>query len=98
MDESDLEKLKIYELTRFLKEKRVQLLENIAEYPLLFVEDYNNQQNAIIDTINNHETSLPLQDGDDEDAEDAVADDEEPRAKRRRIESRLMDWNREGIG
>ena len=53
-----LYEVKIPNLLTFLKERRVQLMENISEYPLLFVEDYTHLHNEIIDIIN-HETSLP---------------------------------------
>ena len=85
----------------FLGNNRIAVMENIAEYPLLFVDDYNDNQNAIIDVINNHETSLSLQ---DDGGDGAVGEEEEdgegvePRAKRRKIEDGSLEWKREGIG
>ena len=43
------------------------MMENISEYPLLFVEDYNNVHHEIIDEIANHETSFSSRNDDDED-------------------------------
>ena len=42
-------------------------MENIAEYPLLFVEDYKNIHHDIIDNTN-HETSFDSRNIDDTDA------------------------------
>ena len=80
LEEGDLASIKFKDFVRFLKEKRVQLIENIAEYPLLFAEDYNNYQHELLDVIANHEnTSFSsrhnLEDNDDE-------SDKPPPAKR----------------
>ena len=58
------------------------MMENIHEYPLLFVEDYDNVHHEIIDIIANHEASLCSRDDCDEDEEDEVeerdADEDQP--------------------
>ena len=62
------------------------MMENLSEYPLLFVEDYQNTHHEIIDNIANHETSLfSRSDTDDEDIDAAAMSEtgRSPPAKRR---------------
>ena len=83
---TDLQEIKIKELFIFLKNNKVRMMENLSEYPLLFVEDYQNTHHEIIDNIANHETSLfSRSDTDDEDIDAAVMSEtgRSPPAKRR---------------
>ena len=97
----DLESIKIHDLFNFLKNNRVRMMENIAEYPLLFIEDYN-QIHDILDSSANHETSLLSRnndtDTDNEDGRQPPLSQEDdlglPPAKRRD----RRPSNREGIG
>ena len=43
------------------------MIENISEYPLLSVEDYDNVHPDLLDSIANHETSLISRNDDNED-------------------------------
>ena len=73
------------------------MMENIHEYPLLFVEDYDNLHHEIIDIFANHETSLYSRDDCDEDEEDEVEERDEyqpPPPKRRD----RRPWDRAGVG
>ena len=65
----DLSKIKMQHLFSFLENDKVKMMENISEYPLLFVEDYNNVHHEIIDEIANHETSFSSRNDDDDDQE-----------------------------
>ena len=86
----NLEDIKMADLISFLKNRKVQMMENIAEYPLLFVEDYDHIQHDVI-TSTNHGTSFDSRNHDDgEDAEEPLPDgehdwheDHPPPAKRR---------------
>ena len=63
IDENELRHITIAQLMKFLGNNKVAVMENIAEYPLLFAEDYqNNQVHELIDNIANHETSLSSRD------------------------------------
>ena len=67
----DLANIKMADLISFLSNRKVQMMENIAEYPLLFVEDYKHIQHDIqynITTDSNHETSLDSRFDDGEDS------------------------------
>ena len=64
LESDDLRNIKIPQLMKFLGNNRVAVMENISEYPLLFVEDYNNAHHDIYDIIANHETSFSSRDGD----------------------------------
>ena len=46
------------------------MMENISEYQLLFVEDYDNVHHDILDSIANHETSLISRNDDDIDKDE----------------------------
>ena len=100
-DIDDLQSIKIQELFNFLKNNRVRMMENIAEYPLLFIEDYN-QIHDILDSSANHETSLHSRNNDtdtvNEDGRQPPLSQEDdlglPPAKRRD----RRPSNREGIG
>ena len=58
------EEIKIIQLLHFLGYNRVKMMQNISEYPLLFVEDYENVHHNILDIMANHETSLPSRNDD----------------------------------
>ena len=71
-----LKDIKIANLFSFLKNRKVQMMENIAEYPLLFIEDYQHIHHDII-TDANHETSYDSRNN-DADAEPAPMDPTPP--------------------
>ena len=65
-----LAKIKIPELFSFLKNQKVRMMENISEFPLLFVEDYDHVHHDILDNIADHETSLISRNDDNEDEDE----------------------------
>ena len=46
------------------------MMENISEFPLLFVEDYDHVHHDILDNIADHETSLISRNDDNEDEDE----------------------------
>ena len=96
-----LDELKMPELLNFLKQNRVSMMENISEYPLLFVEDYQNINHDMIDAIANHETSILSRNDDNDDEDEEVDPDRSPPRKRRDMRTSMdrtgVD-NRSGIG
>ena len=76
-------------------------MENIAEYPLLFVEDYSRTHDMIMDIIN-QETSLPTctrgDDDTDEPAEQRGGDERADGERRGEDEDGRADLDRTGVG
>ena len=72
----NLADMKINNLFSFLKNRKVQMMENIAEYPLLFVEDYEHIHHDIMANAN-HATSFDSR-NDDEDTDTAPMDPTPP--------------------
>ena len=46
--ETDISVLKIPQVMKFLGNNRVMMMENLSEYPLLFIEDYENDANHLL--------------------------------------------------
>ena len=97
LNETDLKAVKIPQLIKFLSNRKVMMMENISEYPLLFIEDYENDINHIqIDNITNHETSLSSRNSIDDDTVDGGSRDaSSPPLKRR---DRRASTDRTGVG
>ena len=60
-------------------------MENLADYPLLFFEDYNTITHDILDAIANHETSLNLSSRSNEEEAQSTDDTPQQAAKRQRM-------------
>ena len=102
IEEEQLKYIKIPQLIKFLGNNKVAVMENISEYPLLFIDDYNNQQvHEIIDQIANHETSLSSRDesGTEENSTADTTSTPPPKRRDRRTSTeRSGVWTRQGIG
>ena len=96
LEEGDLNRIKMKALSNFLKQRRVQIIENINEFPLLFIEDYKTINHDLIEAIATQSASNLYSRYTDEDSEESEVDHRSERRNGTADGSRLLD--RQGIG
>ena len=96
LEEGDLNRIKMKTLSNFLKQRRVQIIENINEFPLLFIEDYKTINHDLIEAIATQSASNLYSRYNDEDSEESEVDHRSERRNGTADGSRLLD--RQGIG